>query len=79
VLEGVPAVEAEARHAANREVDRQDVAGLATGKVGRCAVHRADRAVGKSPGIKTRGLFRVVVVPQADRVLAHSHSPLFYP
>ena len=71
VLERVPAVEADARHAAHRELDRQDVARLAAGKVGRRPVHRADRAVGKGPGVEARGLFRVMVVPQADRVLVH--------
>src|SRR5205823_15076516 len=77
VLEAVPAVEAKARHAAHRELDHQDVARLAAWIVGRRPVHRADRAVGKGPGVKARGLFRVMVVPQADRVFLHRYSPLF--
>ena len=67
VLERFSAVEAKAWHAAHRELNRQDIAPVAAGIVGRRPVHGADRAVGKGPGVKARSVFRVMVVPQADR------------
>jgi hypothetical protein len=72
VLERIPAIEAYTRHAAYRELDRQDIAHLTAWKVGRRTLHRADRTVGKGPGIKVRGFFRVIDVPQADCIFVHS-------
>ena len=67
VLERFSAVEAKAWHAAHRELNRQDIAPVAAGIVGRRPVYGADRAVGKGPGVKARSVFRVMVEPQADR------------
>src|SRR5207342_774189 len=63
VLERVPAIEAHARHPTHRELDGQDVALLATRKVGRRPMHGANRAVGKRSGVKGGSLLRVIVVP----------------
>ncbi|EEF25506.1 conserved hypothetical protein, partial [Ricinus communis] len=78
VLEGRAAVEAQAWYAAYREFDRQHLPGRAAGEIGRRAVHGADGAIGEGAGVKIRRLLRVLVVPQADRVLGRHHlSPLF--
>jgi hypothetical protein len=52
------------------ELDREDVALLAARVVGRGVVDGAHLAVGERRGIELRRVFGVVVVPQADRVLA---------
>src|SRR5205085_1148556 len=64
-----------ARHAAHRELDRQHLTSLTTWKVRRRPVCPANGAVGKRPGIKARCLFRIALVPQADRVLLHCVAP----
>jgi hypothetical protein len=75
VLEYVAAVEAHASNAADRELDGQDGSSLSAWIVRWRPVHRADGAVRKGLGVKARGLFRVLVEPQADRVLVHLCSP----
>jgi hypothetical protein len=79
VFKRVPTVKAKARHAAYRELDRQNVARLAAWKVGRRPAHRTNRAVGKGSGVKACGFFRVMIVPQADRVLLHGFGFLLRP
>src|SRR5690606_38868984 len=69
LLEHRPSVQADAGDAQHGELDGEHVAGLAAGEIARRAMHRVHGAVGKGPGIEGGGAERVVVVPQADRVL----------
>src|SRR5690606_11926129 len=62
-------------HARHRELDGQDIALFARGKVARSLVHGGDGAVGKSFGIKASRCLGVLVVPEADSVLRHRKSP----
>ena len=78
LFERHPAIDANTGHAADREPDRQEIARLAAAwKIGRRALHRANRAVWKGAGVEAGSLFCVMVVPQTDRILCHRHSPLF--
>jgi hypothetical protein len=64
------AVEPEARNANHGKLDGQHIPFLARRKVSRCAVHGADRRVGKGLRVKPRRLLGVPVVPKANGVLA---------
>jgi len=71
VLELRPAIEADTGYAPDGELDRQGIARFAGGIVGRRTVDGADTALRKGLGLdlEARGLFGIVVVPQADRGL----------
>src|SRR4029077_8850208 len=71
VLEHRAAVEAETGYAEDREIHRQHVALLSAGIVAGRMEDRTDRAVGKGGGIEAGSRLRVLVVPQANCVLAH--------
>ena len=71
VLEHGPAVEAETGYAEDREIHRQHVALLSAGIVAGRMEDGTDRAVGKGGGIEAGSRLRVLVVPQANCVLAH--------
>jgi hypothetical protein len=74
VLEGWASVEAEAGNAANRELNREDIALFASWKVRRCLVDGRHDAIRKRVGVEARGLLRVLVKPQTDGVLGlHAH------
>ena len=58
-----------ARHAEHGEVHRQHITLLATWEIRGRGVDGGHLAIRKRRRVKTRGLFRVFVVPKADRVL----------
>ena len=66
-----PAIEADSGYARNGEFDNQGIARFAVGIVGRRTVDGADAALRKGFGVEARGLFGIVFVPQANRVLGH--------
>src|SRR5690606_31820955 len=71
------AVEADARDAANGEVDGQDVTLLSGRKVAGREHDLADMAVGKRLGVEVRRVERVALEPEADRVLrGHVGTPV---
>src|ERR1700712_1017663 len=74
MLEHGNAVEANARDAGDSEFHRQHVALLAGGVVTGRAVDGAHGAVGKGFGVEAGSSLRVLVVPQANRVLGHCMS-----
>jgi len=63
VFKHVPAVKTDARHAADGELDGQNVAGFAIWIVRRCPVYGAHRSVGKGAGVKVGGGFGIMVIP----------------
>src|SRR5690606_14608578 len=69
VLERGPSVEADAGNPRNCEFDHQYVAFLAGRIVTGGTVYGIHLAVGKGLGIEAGSRFRVLVVPEADRVL----------
>src|SRR6185436_7677097 len=75
VLERGPTVETDAGNPHHHEFHRDHIAGFAARKITRRFVRCRHLAVGKSGGVKTRGFFRVLVVPETDRVFGlHSSS-----
>src|SRR5215210_5877133 len=68
------AVEADARDAGYLEFDDQHVSLLAGWEVARRTPDGADRTVRKGLGIKASGGLRILVVPDANRVLCHCRS-----
>src|SRR4051812_35593126 len=71
MLEHGTAVEADTVDAGNREFHRQNVARLAGGVVTGSAVDGTHRAIGKGFGVEAGSSLRILVVPQANRVLGH--------
>src|SRR5581483_1629434 len=69
LLECWATVQAEARNARHGEFNGQFVALLAAGEVRRRVVDGGHRAVGKRRGIEARGRERILLEPEADRVL----------
>src|SRR6185503_2494571 len=69
VLELRTAVETEAGNAQDGELHRQHVARLAAGVVAGRLVHRGHFAIRKGGGVEARRFLRVLVEPEADRVL----------
>src|SRR5688572_30484169 len=63
------AVETEAGNAQNREVHRQHVPLLAAGVITGRPVNRADFTVRKRGGVEASRLLRILVEPEANRVL----------
>src|SRR5690606_31284378 len=79
VLERRAAVESQARNTQHGELDSQYVSLFSRWIIPRRAVHRADRRIGKCPGVKSRSVLGAVIVPKTDRVpcnLCHVTSPL---
>src|SRR5258705_2262215 len=74
MLERGTAVEAHTRDAGDCEFHRQHVALLAGGIVTGCTVDGAHGAVRKGFGVEAGSSLRVLVVPQANRVLGHCLS-----
>src|SRR4030088_357189 len=74
MLERRTAVEANTGDAGDCEFYRQHVALLAGGVVTGCTVDGAHGAVGKGFGVEAGSSLRVLVVPQANRVLGHCLS-----
>jgi hypothetical protein len=74
--ENRPAVQADARHAADGEFDNHHVARPIAWGVHRSAMNGADAAIGKGPRVEIRGLLGVLVIPDADRVLGGRHFRL---
>src|SRR5215203_4225743 len=66
-----PAIESDTGYARDGEFDNQGIACFAVGIVARRTVDCADTALGKCFRVEARGLFGIVVVPEADRVLGH--------
>src|SRR5947207_12764971 len=71
------AVEADTRHAGNREFDNQHITRLAGWVVTGCTVDGAHHAVGKGFGVEAGSSLGVLIVPEANRVLCHCGSFLF--
>src|SRR5262249_47635964 len=71
MLEHGTAVEAETGYAEDREFHRQHVARLSARIVAGRMVHGTDRAVGKGCSIEAGSSLGVLVVPEANCVLAH--------
>jgi hypothetical protein len=71
VLEGGTAIEADTGDTGDGELHHQYVAGFGGGVIAGGAVDRAHGAVGKGRGVETRGSLRLLVVPQANRVLGN--------
>src|SRR6185312_2888426 len=76
VLERRAAIEAEARYAQHRKLDRQHLALLAVRVIPRGTVDRGDGAIWKRLGVEPGGCFCRAVVPKANDVLGHLVSPL---
>ena len=68
VLEGGPAIQPDAWQAHHRELNRDHLALLSRRIIAGSQMNARDFAVRKSGRIKTRGLFGVLVEPQADDV-----------
>ncbi len=71
MLEVRPAIEADTGYARDDEFHGQGIARFAVGIVSRRTVYGADAALRKGFGVEARGLFGIVFIPQADRVLGH--------
>src|SRR5262245_29685047 len=74
VFEHGTAVDADTSDAGNGEVDRQHITGLAGWVVAGCTHDGAHDAVGKGLGVEAGGCLRVLIVPEANRVLGHCES-----
>ena len=78
VLECLSAVEPEARNAHHSKLYGQYVHFLPQRKVSRCAIHCADRRIGKRLRVERRCVLSIGIVPKANRVLCwprHVTSP----
>src|SRR5262249_19838152 len=78
VVERGAAVESEAGNAHHGKLDGQHIPSLPGRKVSRGEVHRTNGRFGKGPGVKSRRVLSVAVVPKANRVLCwlcHVTSP----
>jgi hypothetical protein len=74
VLERRSAVETKTGNAQNDELHRQLIALLTRGEITRSRVHSDHLALRKCAGIEARGFTRVLVKPQANRVLGGDDS-----
>jgi hypothetical protein len=69
VFEHWPAIDTQARNAADGELHRENVSFPAIRVVARSFVNRGDFTVGESSRVKARRILRILVEPKADSVL----------